>query len=110
MNIDKVSPVCFHCGTELETLNHIFLECHKITPLIAYIDSCIKENIDKDYTDINSVFYLTCSHDNISINFIWLATKQYISLQFQHQKTLSLLGLKTILNPYCMEKARPNSK
>ena len=69
----------------------------QITQLIAYVDSCIKENIDKDYTDINSVFYLTCSHDNISINFIWLATKQYISLQFQHQKTLSLLGLKNYI-------------
>ena len=97
MNIDKVSPVCFHCGTELETLNHIFLECQKITPLISYVDSCIKENIDNDYTDINSVFYLTCSHDNSSINFIWVATKQYISMQFQHQNSLSLLGLKNYI-------------
>ena len=92
MKIDTDSPVCFHCGTELETLNHIFLECQKVTPLIVYINKCIEENLYENYIDNNSVFYLTGSHENISINFLWVATKHFIRVSVYNFSTKNIIA------------------
>ena len=47
-----------------------------------------------DYSDPNNLFYITCSHDNPSINYIWAAFKIYISRSFQLFQEPSLIGFK----------------
>ena len=97
MKTDTVSRVWIHFGTELETVNHLFLKCRKVTPLIAYSDKSINETIEEKHTDIRKVFYLTCCYENIGINFLWSATKHYIGLKFWYRKPLSLIGLKNYI-------------
>ena len=82
MKIDKISPNCIYCPSSVETLVHIYLECHKTITLAHYLKQCIIENLVSDYSDPLNLYYITCSHDNPSINYIWAAFKIYISRSF----------------------------
>ena len=97
MKIDTTSPVCFHCNLELETLDHIFLKCPKTTIIYEFIESCIKVRIQENYIDTHKTYYVTCSHENPIINYLWAASKYYISSKFQKQKCLSAIGLKNYI-------------
>jgi len=89
MKIEQVSENCYNCNVVAETLPHIFLECPISKLFIAQVERTIVENIDSTYNDDSRIYYLTCSHTNPSINFIWVAAKYYISLTFQKQKTFN---------------------
>ena len=94
MKIDKNSPNCIYCPSSVETLVHIFLECPKTVTLVDYLKQCIIENLVNDYSDPKKLYYITCSHDNTSINYIWAAFKIYISRSFQLFQEPSLIGFK----------------
>ena len=94
MKIDINSPNCIYCTSKLETLRHIFLDCPRTIPLIIYLEYCIMNNLDANYNDPNKIFYVTCSHDNPYVNFIWAAFKLYISRSFQLFKEPCLKGLE----------------
>ena len=97
MKIDTESPVCVHCNVDLETLSHIFLFCPKVSPLIEYIEQCIKDQVDVNYIDENKICYITCNHENPVVNYLWVATKFYISSKFQNAKSMSQIGLKNYI-------------
>ena len=88
MKIDKVSPRCFHCDEELETLPHIFLRCEKTLNFNITLERFIIDNIQHDFQDPHRVHFITCNHDNVIINYIMAVSKQYISHCFQLQKDL----------------------
>ena len=94
MKIDIKSPNCIYCLSTVETLVHIFLECPITITLADYVKQCIIDNLVSDYSDPNKLFYITCSHDNPSINYIWAAFKIYISRSFQLFQEPSLTGFK----------------
>ena len=90
MNIDTNSPNCIHCKSIIETLHHIFLDCPKTFPLIIYLEYRIINYLDNNYDDPDRFFYITCSHENPFINFIWAAFKSYLSRCFQLSRGPSL--------------------
>ena len=94
MKIDTVSPNCIYCESQIETLYHIFLECPKTVSLFRNIQIRITDNMISDYRDDNLVFYITCSHENQAINYIWAAFKYYISRCFQTHKEPSIRGFE----------------
>ena len=105
MNIDRQSGNCYNCNTVLETLMHIYIECPITNLFVARVNRLIKEKIDPSYSDDTKIFYLTCSHTNPTINFLWAIAKYYISRNFQNKKNfhwvafinfmkLSLIGEK----------------
>ena len=97
MKIESDSPNCRYCITKLENLFHIFCECPKTVLLSNYVENCIATNFLTDYSDHKRVYYITCSHENPYINFIWATFKMYISQQFQRAKEPSLTGLKNYI-------------
>ena len=92
MNIDTESPNCIYCTSQLESLEHIFLECTKTTILVSNIENFILEKISSDYHDTNKIYYITCSHENSIINYIWASFKLYLSRCFQKFKEPTLIG------------------
>ena len=97
MKIDTRSPNCIHCTSQIETLEHIFLECKKTTPFVTNLESCIKDKILSDYEDPDKKFYITCSHVNTSINYIWASFKFYLSRCFHNFKEPTLQGYKNYI-------------
>ena len=102
MKIDTNSPDCIYCEGKVETLVHIFLECPKSISLLENLEEYVVSNMISNYSDANRLFYITCSHENPALNYIWGALKYYISRCFQNFKEPSLRGfknsIKTLLN------------
>ena len=105
MNIDRQTGNCYNCNTVLETLMHIYIECPITNLFVARVNRLIKGKIDPSNSDDTKIFYLTCSHTNPTINFLWAIAKYYISRNFQNKKNfhwvafmnftkLSLIGEK----------------
>ena len=97
MKIVTDSPNCKYCESKIETLCHIFLECTKTIPLILNLENCIRNNYISDYSDVNKLFYITCSHENPFVNYVWATFKHYISRCFQYGKEPSMRGIKIML-------------
>ena len=87
MGIVKDNGLCRHCN-ELETLNHIFFSCYHTTMFINSLNNFIRTDIDREYSDRDRYFLLTCAHDNQCVNFINMAGKWFISRQFHRSENL----------------------
>ena len=96
MKIDN-SPHCFHCSEELETLPHIFLKCPKTINFVEKVKNCIVDYIQVDYSDPFKLYYITCSHENQSINFLWAIAKYFISRSFQLHKDINWIAFKNFV-------------
>ena len=94
MKIDTESAQCYHCNSGLETLPHIFLTCPVTKSFLGKVVDCIVNSIQGDYSDPSQLYYITCSHANPLVNFIWAVAKLYISRQFQLQKELNWNGFR----------------
>ena len=88
MNIEKGSPICSLCQNGLDTLEHIYLQCPVTTKFIALVNSSINIKLDPSFSDPHKLHYITCCHNNKSVNFINAAAKWYISNRFQNKKPL----------------------
>ena len=89
MNIEKTSPLCYHCSLELETLPHIYLQCKKSAEFLNSVENCIINNFQEDYQDPFKIYYITCSHENKIVNYLLAVTKMYISHCYQLQKEIN---------------------
>ena len=98
MKIDSDSPNCIYCNSQVETLPHIFLECTKTIYLRSYLESCIVDKFLNDYEDPKKVYYITCSHENPAINYIWATFKLYLSRCFQLNKEPSFRSYNNYVN------------
>ena len=94
MNIEKSSPYCSHCSSSLETLPHIFLQCSHTLDFKSRLNAFITLKLDHQYRDPKNFHFLTCNHENKTINYINMVAKWYISKQFQNQLKLDWLGYK----------------
>ena len=109
MNIEKDSPRCYHCNIDLETLPHIFLYCKKSLDFATMIENSFIKNMQEDYHDPKKVIYITCSHENKTINYILAVTKLYISRCYQQQKELSLTHFRLFVSGLLVGEKEPTS-
>ena len=87
MGIEPTNGLCRHC-TQLESLQHIFMNCVHSTRFIKLLNRYITVHFDTTYSDNLRYYFLTCDHSNTSINFLNLVAKWYISREFQNSRDL----------------------
>ena len=105
MKIDSDSPMCSLCRQAVESLIHIFITCHVTNVFIKKVNTFIVNKIDPNYSDPNKFYFITCSHDNILINFLNIIAKWYISRQFQCKNHLIWEGYAKYVKIFiCGEK------
>ena len=64
------------------------MECSKTNEFLRLIHLFISNNIDRKYVDLFKYYFITCTHDNVQINFINATAKWYISNRFQNKQSL----------------------
>ena len=79
----KSNPLCSFCGLVEETMEHIFIECEKVKPLLKEIPCLYKQYTGKevaspDLNKENILFNTIHKKPAHLLNFILLALKQYI--------------------------------
>ena len=87
MGIEPTNGLCRHC-TQLESLQHIFMNCVHSTRFIKLLNRYITSHFDSTYSDHLRYYFITCDHSNTSINFLNLVAKWYISREFQNSRDL----------------------
>ena len=71
------------CGNSVETIQHLFTQCSIVQTLWSSILKWIREKINQNYvlSEINKLFgYLVRDQNFLSMNFILLITREYISV------------------------------
>ena len=86
MKIDG-DPNCPKCG-ELETLEHIYINCQYSLDFVSKVHSFITANLDSTFNDHEHVIRLGCIHPNQAIIFMLLTCNWYIGRQYQRNKGL----------------------
>jgi hypothetical protein len=81
----KIVPdyYCSKCSKDVETLDHIFTNCDVASKFIQILNKFICNHIDKDYTDSNRFYLITCHHKSFLVNYLNLIGKWYISRCYQ---------------------------
>ena len=79
MGIEKDNPYCSLCKNNIETLTHIFLKCSHTLGFTKRLQLFIQMEIDPPYRNHKNVYYITCSHDNIIINYLNIAALKYLA-------------------------------
>ena len=109
MKIDPDSPVCSLCNEELETLQHIFLNCKFTGEFLEKVNNFITSKVDCNYRDTDRYYLLTLNHADQRVNRINAAANWFISKKFQNKSQLNfaiflnelktgLLGEKSDIN------------
>ena len=82
---------CIKCSTSnnLETLEHIFLYCPVSKIFRRKLDLHINSNLLQGYSDPDSHYFITCSHENNGINYLNLSAKWYLSRCYQMEIPVS---------------------
>ena len=65
------------CGTDVETITHLFLECRYTKTLISGITG-ITDNFDRNVQINSSILLLGSSAPNIKLDILLLEIKRYI--------------------------------
>ena len=104
------TPNCTFCGTEVETVVHLFLECPRVQCLWDFINHIIiriNENclIPNEITKLMGFYKESTNKEYMLINHMLLVVKYYIHL-CRHRKTRpTVSGLKSrILDTEYLEK------
>ena len=93
MKIDKVSPNCIFClDQQLETLDHIYLDCVSTNSFLVKVQNFIASNLINNYSDPNRFYLITLLHEDNRVNFLNSVCSWYISRCFQTSKELRWEG------------------
>ena len=82
MKID-VDFNCIKCGSEVETLDHIFINCSATNTFINLLNTYICNKLLPTYRDDDKYYFITCQHENKLINYMNLIGKWFLSRCFQ---------------------------
>ena len=88
VELDRTSHATDEDLTQLESLQHIFMNCVHSTRFIKLLNRYITSHFDSTYSDHLRYYFITCDHSNTSINFLNLVAKWYISREFQNSRDL----------------------
>ena len=74
---------CSLCADHIETLDHIYLNCKFSRHFVSLLTIFIRNNIDPLYKDDNHVYFITCYHNNMLINYCNLVGKWFLGRSVQ---------------------------
>ena len=98
---------CTWCKDELETLDHIYLDCTVSCKFKDRLKNFIVVHIDSQYSDDNDIFFISCYHNNSLINYCNLVGKYYLGRSVQMGEIpLWSRFAKTVKRMLCGEKGR----
>ena len=88
--------LCVLCNSEIETINHLFVECSCVSLLWQQIESFILDSFGITITLMprNKLWGCTTPKKQHTVNFILLVTRQYIYRQRCLKKKISFVALK----------------
>ena len=98
MRIVLDNPNCLKCTNNIETLPHIFINCHHTKSFLSILRTFILLKIDPLYRDNNCSYLITINHSSQVINYLNMVAKWYISKQFQQEQPLSWQGFKRFVH------------
>ena len=88
MKISSTSN-CSNCrGGNLETLEHIYLNCQENNKFFQKVSEFIKNNIEPDYLTDSTLARFSCCHDNSAVNYVNLVANWYVGRKTQYRKQL----------------------
>ena len=79
MKIDLESPVCSLCNEELETLQHIFLNCKCTRVFLENVNQFITSRIDGNYRDPDQYFLLPQANADPSVDLVNAVTNLFLA-------------------------------
>ena len=88
--------LCTFCGTDVETITHLFYECRYTKTLISRIIGIIN-NFDRNVQINSSILLLGSSAPNIKLDILLLEIKKYIYFCRNKLSKPSINGLKNHL-------------
>ena len=88
--------LCTFCGTDVETVTHLFYECRYTKTVIIRITGIIN-NFDRNVQINSSILLLGSSAPNIKLNILLLEIKNYIYFCRNKLNKPSINGLKNHL-------------
>ena len=84
MGIDKDGNSCSLCDNgQLETLDHIFLDCSVTADFLSQVSNFIIKHVDLNYEDTARSYLFTLSHPDPCVNFINISLTWFLSRSFQ---------------------------
>ena len=97
----EISPNCTFCNTEIETINHLFVECPRLQHIWEYTTNILNGlGFTEEITGFIKLFgLLTLEHPNFEIgNHILLSAKYYIHISRCKKLNPSVRGLKKAIS------------
>ena len=87
---------CAFCGSGVETVKHLFVDCEKVKKFWGEIQTFIKLNLAVDFpiNGINIIFGLFAENSHSALNTIYMAAKTYI---FQNSKSNGQINLQNFI-------------
>ena len=107
MRIDLDSPRCSLCNGDIETLEHIFLNCYHTREFVKKTAEFIVRYLDSSYKDNKGYHRLTLSHSNPHINLVNSVANWHIGKKFQNKNHLDFLEYTRELNHFLLGEKAP---
>ena len=77
------SPVCSRCNEDLETLQHIFLNCKCTREFLENVNQFITSRIDGNYRDPDRYYLLPQANADTCVNLVNAVANLFISKKFR---------------------------